>query len=134
MRLNKNQAKIVAFLIWFILWANFIARDLYKKGYFTDYNILARSNSEEKHAYTYGRDFYELLKFAKNAIPENASYDFTGVKDFSVESRRGIYYMYPLLRNKNPDFLLVYDTRGFEKDGFRIYAELDDERFILKKE
>ena len=93
-------------IVWCVLWLNFIARDLYKRGLLDEYKILARSNAEGKHTYTYGKRFYEFLKFAKSNMPRDAFYDFVGINDFSLESRRGIYYLYPLIQSKTPDYIL----------------------------
>ncbi|MGB2706254.1 MAG: hypothetical protein WBC74_05320 [Candidatus Omnitrophota bacterium] len=123
----------IVLIIWCILWLNFIARDLYKRGLWDEYKILARSNAEEKRAYTYGKRFYEFLKFAKDNIPPDTFYDFEGIDNFSLESRRGIYYLYPDVKTEYPAYILVYDRPGFAKSGFVRYATLDNGRFILKR-
>ena len=76
----------------------------------------------------------DLLKFAKNNIPENASYKFSGVNELSIQGRRGVYYKYPALKKENPEYIIVYDKPGFKKDGFRIFQKLDNGRFLLKKD
>ncbi len=124
----------ITLLIWCLLWLNFTARDLYKGGRLDEYKILARSDAEGKRACTYGRRFYEFLKFAKVILPEEAFYDFAGVKDFSLESRRGIYYLYPGMKVERPVYILVYEKPGYARDGFARYAELDNGCFILKKQ
>ena len=121
-------------IFWLILWVNFIARDLYKRGDLAEYKVLLKSDYEGKHARTYGERLYEFLSFAKNNIPSNAHYEFVGIKPRSLDSRRGIYYLYPCLKRGKPDYLLVYDTKGFRKSGFHIYAKLDETRFVLKKD
>ncbi|UCD55224.1 MAG: hypothetical protein JSV93_00055 [Candidatus Omnitrophota bacterium] len=129
----KKSVIPIVFIIWLVLWINFIARDFYKHGNFTRYKILARSNYEGKHAYTYGKHFYEFLKFAKNNIPEDAHYEFAGIEDLSLDSRRGIYYLYPRLKSGNPDYLLVYDAVRARKNGFKLHAKLDERRFVLRR-
>lgn len=120
-------------VLWVVLWANFIARDLFKKGDLKDYKILARSGEEKKRSYVYGRYFYELLSLAKNRMPPEAFYDFAGIDDLSLESRRGIYYLYPCLKSENPVYMLVYEKPNFKKDGYYLYDGLDDKRFMLKR-
>ncbi|OGW75394.1 MAG: hypothetical protein A2Z72_03000 [Omnitrophica bacterium RBG_13_46_9] len=124
----------VIITVWIILWVNFMGRDLYRKKYLDEYRILVKCTSEEKRARTYGEHFYEFLRFAKTHVPGSASYGFAGVEDFSLASRRGIYYLYPCLKKQNPDYVLAYGIPGFEKDGFSVYARLDNTRFILKRE
>jgi len=123
----------VVLIIWCVLWLNFTARDLYKRGRWNEYKVLARSDAEGKHALTYGRRFYEFLEFTKNNTPGDTFYDFAGVKDFSLESRRGIYYLYPDIKVKQPAFILVYEKPGYTRDGFARHATLDNGRFILKR-
>ena len=124
----------IIIIIWIVLWINFIARDLYTRGYLNEYKILARSDYEEKHAQVYGKRFYEFLKFAKDIIPPNERYDFVGINNFSLDGRRGIYYLYPRLKKEKADYLLVYGVQGFRKDGFRVHAKLDKTRIILKRD
>ena len=121
------------FFLWCVLWLNFIARDLYKRGRLNDYKILARSDAEGKRAYTYGKRFYEFLKFVKESIPPDTFYDFVGIDNFSLQSRRGIYYLYPDIKTEHPAYILVYEKPGYTKDGFARYATLDNGRFILKR-
>jgi|GEM_PF-894525 len=121
------------FLIWCILWLNFVARDLYRKGLLDEYKVLAKGDYEEKHAITYGERFYEFLKFVKNNVPEETFYDFAGLDDVSLDSRRGVYYLYPRTKIKHPIYVLVYEKPGYTKDGFAHYAALDNGRFILKR-
>ena len=94
--------------IWLILFVNFTVRDLCKHGKFDEYKKLVCSNAEEKYAYTYGRPFYEFLKSAKGKVPVYESYEFSGIPDFSLDSRRGVYYLYPRLKKQNADYILVY--------------------------
>lgn len=130
----KGRLTVTLIFIWVILWINFTTRDLYRRGHLRDYIILAASNAEEKHAYTYGEEYYEFLKFAKTSMPEGAFYDFAGISDFSLNSRRGMYYLYPCLKSKTPEYILVYKQElPYVKQGFRLLSALDKERFILKR-
>ena len=130
------KRKTVIYLIlsvWIILCVNFILRDLYKRGDLHDYRELVFSSAEEKHAITYGRQFFEFLEFAKKNIPKDARYRFSGVKEFSLDQRRGAYYMYPAVSVEDPDYILVYgSTRGVS--GFNVFKSLDKTRLILKKD
>lgn len=134
MFLKRRDFINIILIIWIVLWVNFIARDFYKIGKFAEYKDLLRCDTEGKRSRTYGARFYEFLKFAKNSIPEDSIYDFVGVNDFSLESRRGIYYLYPRLKKEGPRYLLIYDEAGFQRKGFSLYAKLDGSRFILKRD
>jgi len=104
---NRAAALIAVVLtVWIVLWLNFTARDLYKRGDLADYKALIALSPGEKHAYVYGRDFYEFLKFAKKTMPEDASYELTGIERGSLEWRRAVYYLYPSVQTENPDYVL----------------------------
>ena len=133
-----KYVSVVIFVIWVSLWINFIARDLIKKGYARDYLVLATKSAEDKRAYTYGEHFYEFLKFAKYIIPSNAKYRFANSAnpsggDPSLDYRRGIYYLYPLVVGEDPEYILAYKTKGYEEEGFSLYAGFDDDSFILMR-
>jgi len=130
----KARLIIALIFIWVILWVNFLTRDLYRRGHLKDYIVLASSDAVEKHAYTYGEDYYKFLNFAKTTIPEGAFYDFVGIHNSSLNARRGMYYLYPCLKSKTPEYILVYKpVKLYVKRGFRLHALLDKERFILKR-
>lgn len=120
-------------IIWVVLWINFIARDLFRKRCLKDYIALAGCNAEEKHAYTYGKGLYEFLKFVKNHVPEESRYELEGIEEFSLDSRRSMYYLYPLLKEKYPEYILVYGKKGYGKHDFERYRKLDEENCILRK-
>jgi len=128
----KQLLPIAILIAWVILWVNFTARDLFKRGLLNDYKVLILKNSEGKTSYTYGSDFFDLLKLAKENIPGDSTYKFIGIKEFSLESRRGIYYMYPLLQSKSPDYAIVYNGKC-RVPGYRMFKKIDNERFILKR-
>ena len=108
--MNKKISHILA-AIWIILWINFIARDLFKRGDLRDYGALVKRNDEGKHAYTYGEQFYRFLKFVKREIPENESYKPVGVENLSLAHRRAVYFLYPALEKENPDYVAYYDDQ-----------------------
>ena len=97
----------IVLIVWCVLWLNFIARDLYKKGNLENYKILIKCNAEEKHGFVYGRRFFEFLKFAKSQMPENARYNLVGFREHSLDGRRAMYYLYPCLRAENAEYVLT---------------------------
>ena len=90
---TKSSLPIIILIIWVVFWINFTARDLFKKGLLKDYKILISKSYEGKVSYTYGDDFFDLLKFSKGNIPNASTYKFIGIEEGSLESRRGIYYL-----------------------------------------
>jgi len=103
---------IILLVIWCVLWVHFIARDLYGKGNLKDYKILIKCNAEEKRGFVYGRRFFEFLKFAKKQMPKNARFELVGFKEHAIDGRRAMYYLYPRLRAKNPEYILTKLDNG----------------------
>ena len=134
MNLFKKYIFAAIFIIWCVLWLNFIARDFYKHKLFGEYVTLMRSDYDGKYAVTYGKNLYRFLKFSKTVLPEEASFRLEGIKAFSIDSRRTIYYLYPALNKENPEYILVYNRRGFQMDGYKMCESLNSADFILKRD
>jgi hypothetical protein len=127
----KNNILKVIFLVWVVLWASFIMRELFKKGYFYDYEILVQRSLEGKRSYVTGDRLYEFLTFCNKNLPRGASYDIYGLKTVSVDIRRAVYYLYPHLQNSDhPDFILIFEYPNPPK-GYKIFVKLDNDRYIL---
>jgi hypothetical protein len=121
-------------MVWVALWLSFIARELFRKGYIHDYTVLlSRHSLEEKRSYVYGDDFYKFLIFCKNNLPEGSSFGLAGVREDSIDIRRASYYLYPNLSLNDGDFILVYNSRSLEREGYHLFASLDGNNYILKK-
>lgn len=133
MKINKMIIIRIIFIIWAILWINFILRDLFKKKYLKDYMILIGRNEDSRRSYVYGDSFYEFLKFSKNKLSPQSTYRLIGVKDYSIEYRRAVYYLYPIIESDKADYILVFNKNGYKERGYLRFAALDDSRFILKK-
>jgi hypothetical protein len=56
-----------------------------------------------------------------------------GLEEGALEHRRAVYYLYPNREDAHPDFLLVYNVKGFSREGYGIFRILDSEKYILKK-
>ncbi len=132
MKINKTIITRAVFAIWIILWVNFILRDLFKKGYFYDYMALIKRDTEGKRSYVYGDYLYPLLKFSKQKLPGGSTYRFIDDEKYSINYRRAVYYLHPLLQSDKPDYILVYNST-YRKKGYTIFAELDSNRYILKR-
>ncbi|MCX5701397.1 MAG: hypothetical protein NTW64_00215 [Candidatus Omnitrophica bacterium] len=121
---------------WVLMWLFFNVRGLIvekDKSTLKDYISLASADWEGKRAIVFGENLYEFLKFCKANLPNEASYGIIGIPEDSIDLPRLVYYLYPSLQNKNPDFILVYKKPGFEKKEAYLYASLNKESFILKR-
>lgn len=123
---------LILFSIWIVLWVNFILRDLFVRGDFADYKVLLTRDRAGKTSYAYGDRLFKFLNFCKESLPEQASYALLGVEKLSLADRHVTYYLYPHIRKENPDFLLIFNTPGFNKEGYRSYKRLNEETFILR--
>ncbi len=132
MKINKTIIIRTVFAIWIVLWVNFILRDLFRKGYFYDYMALIKRGAEGKRSYVYGDYLYPLLRLSKQKLPFGSTYRFIDDEEYSINYRRAVYYLYPLLQSDKPDYILVYNST-YRKKGYTIFAELDSNRYILKR-
>ena len=123
----------IAFGIWVTLWVLFIARELFRKGYYYDYKVLSSRSLEGKRSYVTGDRLYEFLIFSKDQLPYHSSFGLVGVKEDSIDRRRASYYLYPHMERDDPEFLLVYEAIMANRAGYTRFAELDSERYILRK-
>ena len=115
------------------LWAFFIARELFRKGYFYDYRVLSQRSLDGKRSYVTGDRFYEFLMFCNKGLPQGAAFSFAGVEKDSIDIRRAAYYLYPHLQGLESEFVLVYDEPNVNRTGYGVYAKLDEQRYILKR-
>ena len=123
----------IVFAVWVGLWLFFFARELFIKDNLRDYRALATRNLEEKHAYVTGERLYGFLTFCKENMPPRAGYRLTGVEEGSIEKRRAVYYLYPLLESVDADYVLVYGSAAAEKDGYLTLAGMGGSGYIMKK-
>ena len=129
----KYRILKITFLVWVALWVWFVVRDLFLKDNINSYRVLLTRSLEGKHSYVTGDRLYEFLTFSAGKIPAGASYDFVGFAPESLENRRAVYYLYPLIEKEKPDYILVYDRPGFEEEGYALTAKMDESRYILKR-
>ena len=128
----KNKILAVLFLVWVILWAIFVLRELFVKSNIKDYAALASRDLEGKRSYIIGDKLYEFLVFCKKNLPEDATYRFVGVEDGSIEQRRAAYYLYPMLESAAPQYLIVFNKQYIAgKDG-ESFVALDGMRYVVK--
>ena len=108
LRENKVTEAIlkIIFAVWIALWIGFFARELFMKNNLRDYSALLSRTLEGKHAYVTGDKLYSFLEYCKKNMPEGATYKIIGVEEGSIERRRAVYYLYPNVEGKNPDFVI----------------------------
>lgn len=121
------------FLVWVVLWIWFVVRDLFLKDNIDSYRVLLTRSLEGKRSYVTGDRLYEFLKFTAGKLPKEVFYNFIGLTPDSIENRRAVYYLYPLIEKEKPDYILVYDRPGFEEEGYALAAKMDESRYILKR-
>lgn len=129
----KYKILKIVFAVWVVLWLVFIARELFIKDNLSDYRALALRTLEEKHAYVTGERLYGFLTFCKENLPPRVTYRFDGVDPVSIEKRRAVYYLYPLLESNEADYVLVYGSAAAEKDGYLTVAGMGGSGYIIKK-
>ena len=110
--LSKKNIVKAGIVLWIILWANFIIRDLVTHGELDNYAAMAGMSPDERRAYTYGGRLYGFLKFAKAAMPKDATCEIRGVKPLSIAHRRAVYYLYPILEQNGAEYVLFFDEPG----------------------
>ncbi len=118
---------------WVIIWAIFLIRPFFKKDLMRDYSNLSRLSIEGKRAYVTGPKLYEFIRVCNQSMPALSSYEVIGIEKKSLEHRRVRYYLYPNVEKEDPGFILVYGTRNYEREGYKIFKILDLDRYILRR-
>lgn len=129
----KHKIFPILLCVWIALWIAFTARELFVKDNIRDYRALLSRTLDGKRAYVTGDRLYEFLVFCREKAPQGATFALAGVEEGSIEQRRAVYYLYPLLASRQPDMIFVYDKPGAAQAGYAVFAVLDDSRYILKK-
>ena len=129
----KYKILKIVFAAWAVTWLFLVGRELFVKNNLRDYKALIGRSLEGKHAYITGERLYDFLKFCKANLPDRATYSLTDIEEGSIEKRRAIYYLYPLLEDGDPDFILVYGKCSAKKDGYMMFAGSSGFGCIMKK-
>jgi hypothetical protein len=119
--------------VWVIVWAIFLIRPFFKKDLIRDYSNLYKLSTEGKRAYVTGPRLYEFIGICNQSMPKQSSYEVVGVEKNSLEHRRLRYYLYPNVEEREPEFILIYGTKNYERDGYKIFSMLDPDRYILRR-
>ena len=123
----------IILVIWVIIWAIFLIRPLIKKDLIRDYSNLSKLSTEGKRAYVTGLRLYEFIRVCNQTMPKPSSYEVIGIEKDSLEHRRVRYYLYPNIEKKEPEFLLIYGTKDYKREGYKIFKILDLDRYILRR-
>lgn len=131
--MKKKILLRIILAVWVIIWALFLIRPYFKKGLGGEYITLLTLSDEGKRAFILGNELHRFINFCKGSIGQPSTYEFIGIEEDSIEGRRARYYLYPNVENKAPEFLLVYNTNGFSKEGYKLFKSLDSGNYILRK-
>jgi hypothetical protein len=131
--MNKKLIIRIILAAWIIIWVIFLIRPYFKKGILSEYTSLLKLSTEEKRAHITGEELYAFMKFCKDSVKEPATYRMIGIEDYSIEHRRLRYYLYPFIEKEDPEYLFVYKTKGFSRQGYRMFKRVDAETYILRK-
>ncbi|MBL7158812.1 MAG: hypothetical protein ISS91_04825 [Candidatus Omnitrophica bacterium] len=131
--LKKSFIFGLAVSVWFVLWVNFLVRDLFTKGQLAEHVEFLKASRHGKYEIVYGKRFFEFLTFVNESIPRGSDYNFRGVEPLSLEWRRGVYYLYPLMMSEDAEYLLVFEKPGYSMNGYKLFRKFDNGRFILKR-
>lgn len=88
------------------MWIGFFARDLFVKNNIRDYKALLSRDLDGKHSYVTGDRLYAFIKDCRSRMTPSSTYKITGVEEGELDCRRAIYYLYPNVRAKEPDFII----------------------------
>lgn len=124
----------IIFSIWIIIWISFIIRPLFKQSYLKQYFSLIGRSLEKRRSYIYGEDLYAFLNYCLKNLPSSSTYKLVGLKSDSIDYARASYYLYPYLKNENPQFILVYGLRDVKEFGYSIFSSMNERNFILKRD
>jgi len=122
--------------LWVLIWLFFNVRGLIvekDKSTLKDYASLVSADWEGKRAIVFGKDLHEFIKFCKANLPQGAGYEIIGIAEDSIDLPRLVYCLYPSIKKRDADFILVYKKTGFEEKKAYLYASLNKESFILKR-
>lgn len=131
--MGRKVAVRIILALWIIIWAIFLIRPFFKKNLIRDYSNLSKLSAEGKRAYVTGPKLYEFIRVCNQYIPKSSSYEIIGITKDSLEHRRARYYLYPNIEKEEPEFLLVYGTKNYEREGYKVFKILDLDRYILRK-
>jgi hypothetical protein len=131
--MGKKIVVRIVLAAWVILWAIFLIRPIFKKDLIRDYSNLSKLSTEGKRVYVTGSKLHEFIRVCNQSMPRSASYEIVGIEKNSLEHRRVRYYLYPNIEKEEPEFILVYGTKNYGREGYKIFKILDLDRYILRR-
>jgi len=129
-----NRIFRIILIVWVVLWACFIVRELFVKKHIREYGTLLSRDAEGKRSFVTGDRLYGLLQASEKIIPAGSAYRLIGSEDGSLDKRRAAYYLYPRMEKEPAEYIIVYDLPVRLEPGYRIARQLDEKRYILKRE
>lgn len=128
----KRVLPRIFLVVWVSVWALFLVRPYFKHDLLKTYRELLPLSLEDKHAYVTGQEFYDFLKLCKKSMNDHSTYSLVGFQEDAIESRRAVYYMYPCIPDRDPEYLLVYMAKP-PADGYRVLSEFGPDKYLLRK-
>jgi len=120
--------------LWVIVWVFFLVRPV-AKGLLNEYKDLLFLSSEGKRSYMTGASLYEFVQFCNRSVGVQKRYEIVGLDRSSLDYRRAVYYLYPnVVSDRDPEFIFVFGTPGFKKEGYAMFRSMDNGRYILTRQ
>lgn len=132
MRLKRIVLKVII-ATWIINWLFFLELSLTVKGNGGEYLRLIGKTLPQKREIVYGKKLTGFLDYCKANLQVGATYRLAGIERDSLDYVIAVYYLYPLLKSRDADFILVYGEPGFLNAGYSPAFTLDGQSYILKK-
>lgn len=131
--MRARKILILLLIVWVAIRVHYVVRETLRKDYLDDYRALLSRGLEGKRSYVTGDRLYEFISFCRSRLPSGSAFRLVGIKEDSIDRIRAIYYLYPNVEDNTAEYLLVYDAKDAPSIGYRLFARLDRDRYILRK-
>jgi len=120
---------------WVILWIFFQTRPytILKKGKESQ-SLLKASTQLDRKRIIAGETFMDFIEFCQQRLPSKSRYRVVGLDWTKIEYRWLQYYLYPHFDTDPHDYLLVYNMSSYSRKGYSLFARINSDYFILKRD
>jgi len=107
--------------VWLVLWIFFMIREDKDGQYDLLRKLYGAGDNNEKNRVMMGKELYDFLVFARDAMPEGSTCELAGFEKFSIDEVRARYFLWPFKCAKgDTDFKIVFegpipDMPGYEE-------------------
>ena len=106
--MNKRNIFSIILIVWTVLWIVFLVRED-KDGQYRTLGYLYAHTPQEGMQHLMGDKLYSFIRYCKENIPPDATYQMFGFEDFSIDEVRARYFLWPRKRvEEGADFEVVY--------------------------